>query len=69
LFAALSAGSGIHLAGTSVAVASATSTIPFCFSGASAIRATLGFIGELLGSVKFLFFHREGEGFAAICAL
>jgi len=69
LFAALSAGSGIHLAGTSITIVPTISTIPLCFPGTPTSRTTLGLIGELFGSVKFLLFNRESKGFAAIGAL
>jgi hypothetical protein len=67
LFAALRASSGIHLAGTSVAVAAAAIVTEALSSfDRTARRATLGLIGEAFGREEFLLFSRKGERFAAI---
>jgi hypothetical protein len=66
LFAALSAGSGKHLAGSPIAVAAAAAaasaiTESLGSAGRTARRATLGLIGEAFGSEELLLFSREGE--------
>jgi hypothetical protein len=67
LFAALGAGSGIHLARASIAIAS-TAFIPetLCSFCRTARRATPGFIGEAFGSEELLLFNSKGESFSAI---
>ena len=68
LFAATSAGSGIHLALASIAEAAAFAAGSFGFTGRTASGTALGFIGETFSGKKLLFFNRKGEGFAAIGA-
>jgi hypothetical protein len=69
LFAALGAGGGIHLAGTSIAEAAAIIPIALGSPGRATSRTTLGFIGEAFGSEELLLFSCKGEGFAAIGTL
>jgi hypothetical protein len=68
LFAALSAGGGEHLAGTSIAVAAAIPKHlgPSC---RTARGTTFRLIGEAFGSEELLLFSRKGERFSAFGTL
>jgi hypothetical protein len=69
LFAALSAGGGKHLAGSSIAEAAAIVAEALRSSGRAAGRTTLGLIGEAFSGEELLLFDSEGESFAAIGTL
>ena len=62
----LSAGGGIHLAGTSISVAAAFIAQTLVSSGRTTRRTTLGFIGEAFRRKELLLRDRKGERFSAI---